>query len=542
MPSPQHIAYRKSVLEWSREHAHEPDVAATLARHGMAALVLWHLDLEPARPVLMQGYADNPRGGNPWDPIILFRCLLLSILVGEPRINPWIADLKACRVLQVLAGVPMDPTQRKPGVGTLYDWMHRLHDGASRTPCPHGIAPSDAERRRSRTPRKLKRSKTVTKAERRRRRKRRQKDPTTADSAVDNSVTAKLVSALKETQTQFNPNDMLARLACILLEVGVKESAQRGLLGDLRSLIVCGDGSSLPTGASRDGVRTCDCPKRLRCDCPRIYSDPDANIGYDSHRERYYFGHQIYEFVVTTKGGHDLPLHLRLDPGSTSEFVASLKGLEHLRKMLRDHSDMKLAAVILDAGHDGIEVYRFIIHHDMTPVIPLKGSAPAHHPKRPEIQLSRRGVPLCPAGAEMTYRGTNGKNGQVFGCPVKANKLARCPQAPEEATCFACKPLQQLGHTVVIQTTDDERLFPPIPRNHPQYRKLMNLRSGSERSFSVKKESFKLVQARHRRASFWTIRLYLMALLQHGQAWVARENVQSFVDHLLGRESDSIAA
>jgi hypothetical protein len=543
MPSPEHEAYRRSVLKWSREHAHEPDVAAAVERYGDAALVLWHLDLGAARRMLMQGYAVSPRGSEPWNAIIILRCLLLAVLVGQPSLNQWVRDLRGCRVLLLLAGVMMDPHGRPgPGVGTFYDFLHRLHDGPSRRPCPNGVRPSDAERRRARSPKARKQRKHETKAERRRRKKRRQKDPVTADSAVDQSVTAKLVETLKERQTLPNPNDLLMRLGEFLLEVGVKESARRGLLGDPKELLVSGDGSALPTGASRDGRRTCNCPKRGPCECPRRYSDPDADIGYDSHRELYFFGHHLYEFVVSAKGGHDLPLSLRVDGASTSDYVASLTALEHLRKLLRDQSELKLGAVILDAGHDGKEVYKFILHHDMTPIIPLRGEAPAHHPKRPELLLSRRGVPLCPAGVEMIRRGTTGKNGQVFGCPVKAKKLERCPLAPEGAIGYSCRPVQQLGHTVVVQTTDDERLFPPIPRNHPQYRKLMNLRSGSERSFSVKKERFKLLQARHRRGSFWLIRVHLIAVLQHGLAWVADQDAQKLVDHLLGRTLESAAA
>ena len=137
----------------------------------------------------------------------------------------------------------------------------------------------------------------------------------------------------------------------------------------------------------------------------------------------------------------------------------------------------------------------------MTPIIPLKTPAPAQHPKRSEIKLSKRGVPLCPAGVEMIRRGTNRKGGQIFACPVKAGKLERCPQAPESTVNYNCSPLQKLGHTVVIKTKDNERLFPPIPRNHLMHSKLMKLRSGSERSFSVQKESMKLLSARHRRAA-----------------------------------------
>ena len=541
MPSPQHIAYRKHVQEWSREHAHEPDVPEVLQRYAEPVLVLWHMDLESARPFLMQGYADNPRGSQPWDPITILRCLLLSLLVGQPRTNKWIADLKSSRVLQMLSGVFLDPKDGVPGVGTIYDFFHRLHDGASRRPCPHGERPSVTERRRAKAPRRTKTKRKPHRQEALAENKRRKKLRRKNNCTVDSRVTAKLIDELKAYQNQPNPMDLLGRLSQVLLEVGVRESARRGLLGDINELIVCGDGSPLPTGANRHGKRTCDCSKQPPCDCERVFSDPDANIGYDSHRDLYFFGHHLYEYVASVKG-HDLPLALRLDPGSTSDFIASLKSLEHMRKLFRDHSDLKLGAVVYDAGHDGRPNYQFALHHDITPVIPLKTPAAGQHPKRPDIKLSRRGVPLCPAGVEMHRRGENGKGGQIFGCPVKARKLDRCPNAPEGTTCFSCQPRKELGHTVVIKTTDNERLFPPIPRNHRKHRALMNLRSGCERSFSVKKERFKLLQARHRRASFWLIRVHLMAMLQHAMAWVAKEDAQRLVDHLLGRDSESVAA
>jgi hypothetical protein len=514
-----------------------------LERYKVALLVLWHLDLTPARPFLKQGYAPNPRGGDPWEPVTLLRSLLLAILVGQPKLNPWAADLKASRVLAMLGGVLMDPkgkAGRRPGVGTFYDFKNRLHDGPSRRPCPHGLRPSLAERRRAAAPRALRQGRPGARL-RRRRKERRDKSPAESPATTCQGVTGQLISVLKETQTQPNPNDLLGRLSRILLEVAVKVSAERGLLGDPQALLVCGDGSALPTGANRHGKRVCACPKLATCHCPRLLSDPDADIGYDSHRETYFFGHHLYEYVVSTKG-HDLPVALRLDPASTSDFVAAPQSIEHLRKRLRDHTDMKLAAAIFDAGHDGKPIYAFLNHHDITPVIPLKQPAPAAHPRRSDIPLSRRGVPLCPAGVEMIRRGSNRKGGQIFGCPVRANKLARCPRAPEGATGFSCRPVTQLGHSVVIQATDDERLFPPIPRNHPQHRKLMNLRSGCERSFSVKKQRFKLLEARHRRASFWLIRTHLMAVLQHALAWVAKEDADGLVGQLLGRPQTSAAA
>lgn len=536
MPSLQHQAYRQFVLQWFSSHQNDTDVISTLQRYGKAALVLWNLDLAPAYPILKQGYAAHPRGGDPWDPLIILRSLLLSLLVGQGSINLWAQDLKANSVLRVLSGIEGPDI---PGVGTFYDYLHRLHDGPLRKTCSHEVKPSEDERRRANTPKAKKTRKKETKAERRERKKKRQKDPLTADG-LDGSVTAQLVATLKESQTLPNANDLLGRLSLLLIEVAVNVSATKNLLGNPTEMIVSGDGSPLRTGASGHGKRSCTCSKKEHCECPRIYSDPDADFGWDSHREVYFFGHHIYEIVCTT-GGHDLPLALRLDPASTSDYVAVLKTFEHLRKTLRDHSELKISEMILDAGHDAGPIYRYFVDHGVWPYIPLKTEAPAHHPHREKVALSKRGVPLCQAKVEMVLRGASGAHGQVFACPLKAGKLERCPLAPEGAPMWSCQPLQKIGPTVTIQMTDNPRLFPPVPRNHERYQERMNFRSASERSFSVKKVRFNAVHAKHRRASFWLIRLHLMAMLQHTLAWVAHESVDEFLDGLLGKKPMELA-
>ena len=51
----------------------------------------------------------------------------------------------------------------------------------------------------------------------------------------------------------------------------------------------------------------------------------------------------------------------------------------------------------------------------------------------------------------------------------------------------------------------------------------------------MKKLAFKLEDARHRRASFWLVRLHLIAVLQHARAWVSDGSADRLVAHLLGR-------
>jgi hypothetical protein len=523
------------VLEWFRTHGSEPDVAESLELYKDAALVLWHLDLEPARRILKQGYAPHPRGAKPWPPVVMLRCLLLAVLVGEPRINSFVPLLDSSRVLRVLCGLGAE--ELGPGVGTFYDFLHRLQDGPIRTGCEHQHRPSEAERRRSRTAKASKpkpKKPKLSRAEKLQRHQRRQRDPVTAEVA-EPAATEKLLAALEQTRLNPNPNDLLSRLSELLLQLGVLESARRGLLGNLQQLVVTGDSSSLATYANGNGRRICKHSKTERCDCARLYADPDAAWGYDSYRECFYFGYKFYELLAPL-GGHDLPLFVALNAANESDFTAMPQATERLFKLLREHCpSWSIGAMPLDCGHDGEALYRYLLSRHISPVIPLKQDAPAMHPQRPELPLSPRGVPLCQAGAEMAPWGSAGQQRRIFVCPVKAHWLDSCPIAPPQDPDWLCRPDSSLAPTVSVSVSLNPRLCPPIPRNSARYTQLYNLRSGSERSNSVKKELFDLEAAHHRRSSFWLIRLHLIAILQHVRAWVAEQDASALLEHLLGR-------
>ena len=538
MPSPSHVAYRAGMTAWFRTHGTEPDVAELLTFHQDALLVLWHLDLTPCLPILLTGYAPQPRGGDPWDPLVLLRCLLLALLVGQPSINRWVDELAASRVLRVLAGL-LTSKRKRPGVGTFYDFFHRLHDGPQRRTCEHQTQPSLDERRRSKDPQHRKPIEPPPPKEKKQRGGRRRKNEP-APPVIDPAVTAKLVAELDAARTVSNPADFLARLGALLLNTGVLESARRGLLGDLDRIVAGGDGSPLRTGGSKHGKRLCDHPKRERCGCPKQFSDPDAQWGYDNQRKCFFYGHHFYEISVSSQG-HDLPLAIRIDPGNVGDFTASLYTYERLYKNLAA-LPLAITTFVADAGHDAEPIYRYLLDRGATPIIPLKEKAPAKHPVRPTVTLSPRGIPTCEAHVELSPWGSSGPRSKVFVCPVKAHKLKACPLAPPDQPNWVCRPDAKLAPVVNLHVDDNPRLCPPVPRNHPNFQKLMDLRSGCERSNSAKKECFKLEAARHRRSSFWLIRLHLIALLQHAKAWVAHDDAADLVSFLLGQKPQPLAA
>ena len=187
-------------------------------------------------------------------------------------------------------------------------------------------------------------------------------------------------------------------------------------------------------------------------------------------------------------------------------------------------------------------IYDYLVGHGITPIIPLAKAAPATHPKRSDVALSKRGVPLCPGGCEMAFHGQSASGHQVFVCPVKGKYQKRCPLAPPDYPLYLCHPIEKFAPTLSIQVQESLRLFPPLPRNHPKFKELYANRSGCERSFSMKKERFDLEQAKHRRKSFWLIRLHLMAVLQHALAWISKEDKQAFVNSLFDGKEERKAA
>ena len=99
------------------------------------------------------------------------------------------------------------------------------------------------------------------------------------------------------------PADMApcAKLWEIFNTFFLQNSASMGLIS-LNSLDLAGDGTPVYTSAQERKTRTCNCLENgIRdCKCNRIYHQPDCDIGWDSHRNRYYFGYDLY--MLTASG------------------------------------------------------------------------------------------------------------------------------------------------------------------------------------------------------------------------------------------------
>jgi hypothetical protein len=480
-----------------------------------AALVLLRLDLDPARPLLRALYAPGPRGRPPYDPVCVLRAFLLMLLLHYKSLPQWAHDLRAHPRLAQMAGFAPFQT---PAVGTFYTFIDRLEDGPYTPPCAHRNQPS--RQRKGRHRRHLKQEQAQRHAAR-------ASDPTQADT-----VTERLAQELLAAADQPRAQELLTRLEDLHFSCGVLPSVQRGLLGDLQTLVLCGDGATLPTGASPHGRPTCDCRTQgiFRCEHERFYRDPTATWGYDAYRDTYFFGHRYFQHCVVTPD-HTLPVHVGLAPAHVTDFTMGPTSLDRFLKTCEAHAlPVTVRAVVYDSGLDAHGIYHFVQAKTITPIIalnPRRGDHPA--PTGTALQVNAQGVPLCPAGLPMR-RHSFGPGGRriYYNCPVKrpthrggqGQWIAHAEECPRQVLC---QPHTQMGPVVYVRTTDDVRLYPPIPRDSATFKQLMATRTGCERSNSFKKVASRLGERPCRSATQFLVRLYLVSLLEHAHAWLAED-------------------
>jgi hypothetical protein len=488
--------------------------------HLNAALTLLILDLEPARKYLQTLYSPNPSGRPPYDPICMLRALLLMILLGFKSYTLWSKELRNKPRLTVIAGFASNSKDHvdTPSVGCFYDFIERLENGKYQKPCQHIVKIS-----------KLRKGKKLRNLNVEKEKRKKESDGSQAN-AYD-SVTQKLKDELKAYEEQPRPDDLLKTLEDILITCAIIPSAKRGMLGDTSKLNVCGDGSALPSGANPHGKPSCECHKNgiYKCNHDRYYSDATANWGYDSYRECYYFGHSYYQHIVN-HNGHE-PIHVSIANASETDYTLSMKDFDRLKKSLKEHNlDWKISHTIYDAGHDSMGNYEYLLDDNITPVIVLNTRSGVHYsPSGSAEKVSNDGIPICKAGMLMRRHYYDKKEYKiVYNCPVKRPThrngkhewLAHVDECPFGVLC---QTDSDMGPTVFIKTKTDPRLYPPLPRTSPEFKKLMKLRSCCERSNSTKKVTYHLGERPCRSDAHYLVRLYLVSIIEHAKAWLAED-------------------
>lgn len=473
-----HAAYQKLVLEQLRKYY--PNASSSLDASTWEIMEhFWSLDLTPVDEIMQDRY--SVFGPEPRLPSNMLRSYLLSIKCKVPSITAWASDLKQNHLHAILSGFTVGDT---PGVGTFYDFFDRLwlsdSDNISDPVHPPKQKPKKPDKKGEKAP------------------------------PVEKITVYDLLEKFEiQPPKDFAP---AARLFKIFKSQFLDTSVSRGLI-DLDNLAVSGDGTPVYTGARERKTRTCDCLKKgIRdCKCDRIYHQPDCDIGYDSHRERYYFGYDLY-MLTASASVNDLPVFPLLGPASRHDSHGFWYNFFSMKQFLTETNVTKL---LLDSAHDAMAFYQYCAKHGITPFIDLNSKAGRPPVYKDDFTIAEDGVPICKEGFRMRLDGTESKKGRTkYKCP-KISFAGGTPACTCKNPCSDAK----YGRTVHLVLKDNPRLFNNPPRCSKEWDLEYDARTSSERCNKRQKIDYKLEDGRHRSSKMWYCRLFAIMMCQHLDAW-----------------------
>lgn len=473
-----HSAYQDRVLTGLRKYYPNADDFLSSATWEILEK-FWNLDLSDIDILMQDRY--SALGPEPRLPSDMFRAILVSAAFKITSYTRFASDLKENYLHAIISGFTVGDT---PGTGTFYDFHKRLW------------LSNDKNLSISLHPPKQKPLKPKGKEEK---------------AAPVEKVT---VEALFQLFEESPPSDMAPcrRLWEIFNSFFLRKSVDNKLIS-LKDLSLAGDGTPVYTAAQERKNRTCHCLEHgvRDCQCNRIYHQPDCDIGWDSHRNRYYFGYDLY-MLTASDSENDLPVFPFLSPASRHDSHGFIYNWFSLKQMLPDAVVTKL---LLDSAHDAMPYYDYCKLNGITPFIDLNRKCGRPPVYKDDIKLGRDGIPLCPSALPMKLAAAPPKKGRIkYRCP-KITCKGGSPQCTCESPCSDAK----YGRNVHLVLKDNPRLFNNPPRDSEAWKLEYNARTSAERCNKREKIDYKLEDGKYRSSMMWYCRLFSIMMCQHLDAW-----------------------
>lgn len=471
-----HAEYQTFVEQQLKLHYAGSSILCLVPKDWYLIKKFWITDLSRTADLLKGQYSD--RGSKAKDPANLMRSYLLMLSTKQTSVTNWVDDLRRIPLYAIISGFQPGDT---PGIGTFYDFFDRLWNLET----PHISSPTRPKRKK---PKKGKKG---------------EKAPTTTPGKV-----ARLVKRLTKypSHPRILPVDTLQTL---FKEQFVLLSAQMGLLGNVQALSIAGDGTPVRTAAYPRSKRLCSCREQgiHSCNCPRLYSQPDCDSGWDSARECYFNGYHLYMFTAADSF-HDLPLYPRLHRASRHDSVSLVWSVDEL---IQQYPEFTWSRILLDAAHDALPIYEYLGSKQVTPLIDLNKRNMGNTTYKDDFTLSPTGIPICKKGLEMKNNGYDHTRGRrKYRCPLMKKGVVTCDTPCSDSA---------YGRCVYTYSKDNPRLFPPIARNSDEWKEAYKRRTTVERSNKREKIDYMLEAAKHHSTKMWTIRIYGIMMCQHMDAW-----------------------
>ena len=478
-----HAAYQKQLISQIREYY--PNSVLDFDLNTWEIIERFYsLDLSCVDKIMQDRY--SVYGPKPRLPSDMLRSYLLSMKFKVTSLTSWVNALRQNHLYAILSGFSVGDT---PGIGTFYDFLKRLWMSDDNNIAPSSHPPKEKPKRPSKKGEKA--------------------------APVEKITVGELLD-----QFEINPPkdfDAAGRLFDIFKSVFLDKSVSNGLVS-LDKLAVSGDGTPVYTGVTERKTRTCKCLENgIRdCKCDRIYHQPDCNIGWDSHRNRHYFGYDLY-MLTASDSENDLPVFPFLGPASRHDSHGFLYNWFSMKQYLPEAHVNK---VLLDSAHDAMAYYKYFRKLKIKAFIDLngKGGRPVY---KGIFTINDDGIPLCREGVPMRRDGTESAKGRTkFKCP-RISFVGGSPKCTCENPCSDAR----YGRTVHLVAKDNPRLFNDPPRSSRKWKKEYNARTSSERCNKREKIDYKLEDGRHRSTKMWYCRLFAIMMCQHLDAWINQSHI-----------------
>ena len=423
---------------------------------------LFILNLDKLKDVIAPLYSSTGRPAL-FQPEIFRSFILMNAL--DFKLDNWVPKLKRSFVLRTIIGVDQNSV---PAVSSHYDFINRLI-------------------KIDETPRvKLKKRKPTKKIGKNK--KLPNKHPNIVERLVDKILCGRSFSN--------RPEKYLQR---IFADVCVSASIDLGIIPN--TLNLAGDGTCIKTSASPYGKRVCRCKENgiYNCDCNRKFSDPNANWGWDSSQEKYFYGYTGY-FLSTYNSDLkvDLPLYLRIVDASRNDSVSAVVALQEFREL---YPHLKINSFLSDAASDNYATYNLLHQWDINAVIALNETNKGNFKYPPALSVDKNGIPMCMRNRPMINWGFNKDRCRIkYRCPLACGKIDSCH-------CKSQCSKSDYGRTIYIKPQWDLRLFTRIPRGTPAWKDTFKQRTCAERINNRILNNYS-VEKRHKtkkRISFYTM-------------------------------------
>ncbi|MBI5143608.1 MAG: transposase [Candidatus Omnitrophica bacterium] len=267
------------------------------------------------------------------------------------------------------------------------------------------------------------------------------------------------------------PNQLLQDIRIDLILKLIKAGQVRGRYLSL-------DSCPVPACVKENNLRT-NTRDRFSKD-KLIKGDPDAGLGIivhyptnDKKRIQYFWGYRNH---VVSDAETELPIWEATKPANVFESNLFIPMFKDIQKIF----SFDIAGVLGDSAFDSEAILNFIFKElKANPYI-------ARNPRRKtnlEYSVSNKGARICIAGFEMLYWGRFEDRGKLrlkFVCPITHSKAFR----KNNPSCPMWHPKFLNGKGCTAYLRADENIRERINYGSEDFKKIYNLRTGSERIFS----------------------------------------------------------